>query len=213
MTVWTIDAEPASGGEAIARRLAERADVPLVDGQFAVAVALALGTTVAAGRELEDSSARGVVRYGLALGMSFRGAPELAAELSRIERCRSVVERAAQRAAQRPCVILGHCAYAALADHPGARHVSIRAPREWRARRLAAERCMPVGTARRELARADRRRRAAARGLAGPGAGDASRFHLVCDASRLTEDELVDVLLLLGGRPAAERLLHSEAAG
>jgi len=213
MTVWTIDAEPASGGEAVARRLAEQADVPLVDGQFALAVALALGTTVAAGRELEGASARGVVRWGLVLGMSYRGAPELAAELSRIERCRSVVEEAARQAARRPCVILGHCAYAVLADHPGARHVSIRAPREWRARRLAAERCTTVATARRELARADGRRRAAARALAGPGAGDASRFHLVCDASRLTEDELVHVLLLLGGRTATAPLLHSEAAG
>jgi len=212
MTVWTIDAEPGSGGEAVARRLAERANVPLVDGQFAVAVALALGTTVAAGRELEATTARGLVRWGLVLGMSYRGAPELAAELSRIERCRSVVERAAQQAARRPCVILGHGAYVALADHPGARHVSIRAPRRWRARRLAAERCVPVGSARRELARSDRRRRVAARRLAGAGADDASRFHLVCDASRLSEDQLVDMLLLLGGQ-VAEPLLHSEVAG
>ena len=211
MTVWTIDAEPASGGEAVARRLAEQADVPLVDGQFALAVALALGTTVAAGRELEGASARGVVRWGLVLGMSYRGAPELAAELSRIERCRSVVEEAARRARKYGGSLI--TAYAVLADHPGARHVSIRAPREWRARRLAAERCTTVATARRELARADGRRRAAARALAGPGAGDASRFHLVCDASRLTEDELVHVLLLLGGRTATAPLLHSEAAG
>ena len=33
------------------------------------------------------------------------------------------------------------------------------------------------------------------------------------DASRLTEDELVHVLLLLGGRTATAPLLHSEAAG
>src|SRR5205809_815204 len=48
MTVWTIDAEPGAGGHAIARELAHRAGVPLVDEQFTLALALDLSMSVEA---------------------------------------------------------------------------------------------------------------------------------------------------------------------
>jgi cytidylate kinase len=208
VTVWTIDAEPWSGGEEVARRLAEGADVPLVDGQFSVALALALGTTVAGARSLEHTAAGWFVRRGLLLAGSTRVAPEAMQELDRLDRCGPELERTAREAARAPCVILGRAAYVALASHPGARHVRIRAPRDWRARHLAAERCISLRRARREVVRADRRRRATARRIFGHDVRDVAPFHLVCDRSRLSEDAIVDVLLLLGGRA-----LTTEPAG
>jgi cytidylate kinase-like protein len=169
MTVWTIDAEPGTGGRDIARRLAEAVDVPLVDGLRA-----------------EDAAGR-LVRYGLAFGLATGAACELALELDRLKECRAALERAASTAARTPCVILGPAAHGALAGHPSALHVEIRAPRDWRTRRLAATRCVPLARARRELARADRRRRRAARG--------APPFHVVCDASRLRADTIVELLV------------------
>ena len=203
MAVWTIDAEPATGGEEVARRLAEGADVPLVDGQFSVALALALGTTVAGARSLERSAGGWFVRRGLLLAGSTRAAPEAMQELARLERCGPELARAAREAARAPCVILGRAAYVALANHPGARHVRIRAPRDWRVRRLAAERCIPLRRARWELARADRRRCAAARRVFRHDLRDVAPFHLVCDRSRLSIAAVVDLLLLLGGRALA----------
>lgn len=213
MTVWTIDAEPATGGEEIARRLAARADVPLVDGQFSVALALALGTTVAGAQDVEHAAAGWLVRRGLVVGGSMRVAPELAQELARLERCGVELERAAREAARAPCVILGRSAYMALADHPGARHVRLRAPREWRVRRLAAQRCIQLARARKELDRADRRRRRTARRIFGHDVGDVAPFHLVCDTSRLAADEIVDVLLLLGGRAASDERVGEVGVG
>jgi cytidylate kinase-like protein len=169
VTVWTIDAEPGTGGRDIAERLAEAADVPLVDELRA-----------------EDAAGR-LVRYGLAFGLATGAACELALELERLKECRAALERAASTVARTPCVILGPAARAALAAHPGALHVGIHAPRDWRARRLAATRCLPLTRARRELARADRRRRRAANG--------SPPFHVVCDASRLRPDTIVELLV------------------
>jgi cytidylate kinase len=211
MTVWTIDAEPGTGGREIARRLAGRAGVPLVDQQFTIALALELGTTVHGARAVEHAVGGPLLRLGFLFGMSTRCAPELAQELERIRRCRSVFEEVARAAGRFPCVIVGREAYAALAGHPGARHVRIRAPREWRSRQLAASACLPLATARRRVARADRERRARSRGIFGRRLDEPDAFHLVCDASRLAPDDLLDLLLVLG--PQSVRGIELAGAG
>jgi len=212
MTIWTIDAEPGAGGCEVARRLAKRARVPLVDGWLTTALALEFGTTIGDTQLMEEVASSRLVRCGLAVGLTTRLAPELAHELELRGRCRAALELAVQEAARAPCVILGHCAYAALADHPGVLHVRIRAPRKWRVRQLAADRVLPLPRAGREIDRADRRQRHAARRIFDRRAGDPASFHVVCDASRLAVDTIVDLLLLLGGRSvdaAARTLLHA----
>jgi Cytidylate kinase-like family len=141
VTVWAIDAEPGAGGHEIGRLLAERADVPLVDG-------------------LDAPAGGWLVRYGLVLGLATRPAPELAHELERLARLPN-------RAARAPCVIVDGAACAALAEDPRALRVSVVAPRAWRARRIAVEHCIPLARARRELVQADWRRRVRRRRKAG----------------------------------------------
>jgi hypothetical protein len=205
MTVWTIDAEPYAGGLAVARELAVRAGIPLIDEQFSIALALDLGTTVADARAVERAAAGRLVRLGLLFGASTRCAPELTRELERLRRCRDLFDEVARDASRLPCVIFGRQAYAVLADHPGARHVSIHAPREWRARQLAASSCVPLAEARRRVARADRLRRAGVHRPVFRTLEDWRAFHVVCDASRLTPSTIVELLLALGARESMRR--------
>jgi cytidylate kinase len=198
MTVWTIDAELGTDGTEIARGVAKRAGVPLVDRQFALALALALGMTVDDARELNEEGNRTLVRAGLIAGMITPVGPLAAAELSRLDRRREVLSSTARKAATAPCVIVGRCAYAILADHPAALHVRIVAPRRWRARHLASTACIPLRRARRELARSERRRRSMARQIFGRNGRSAAGFHIVLDASRLAPDAMVDLLLAVG---------------
>jgi cytidylate kinase len=204
MTVWTIDAEPGSGGHAIARGLAHRADVPLVDDQFTLALALDLGTSVKAAREYERA-VPWLVRHALLIGMSARPGPEMALELRRLDDAREAVARVVREAARTPCVIFGRCAYELLGSHPGALHARIWAPLQWRIERAARNGCSSTAAARRYLIRAERDRLRANRWLLRR-RGPETPVHVSCDASRLPPEAIVELLLAAAGREAAARL-------
>jgi hypothetical protein len=211
VTVWTVDAQPGCDGRAVGRLLAERIGVPLVDTQFAVALAREFGTTVESASTLEAPPSR-LVRFGLLLGVSSRVAPELALELRRGERIRSVLERVAREASRSSCVIVGRCAYLSLASHPSAIHARLSAPLEWRVRKLAASACISIHDARREVERAGCERRVAARTFHDCDIDDATLFHLVLETSRLTRDTIVDLLATAGGTSAALQEARQPAA-
>jgi len=205
MTIWTIDADEWSGGDEIARGLAARAGVPLVAEQFLVALALELGTTVTAARQIEREAASPILRFALATGAAMRPSPELVHRLEHYRDCRAAFERAAREAARTPCVIVGHGAYAVLADRPGAHHIRLRAPVEWRARRLAADMCISAAAARRQVRRDERSRRRRLRRIFGLDARDLSPFDAIFDTSRMSADSIVESLLAVaGGRRTAE---------
>jgi Cytidylate kinase-like family len=201
MTVWTIDAEPGTGGRAIARELAHRADVPLVDEQFTLALAIDLGTSVEAAREYERA-VPWMVRHALLIGMAARPGPEMALELRRLEDARQAVGRVVREAARTPCVIFGRCAFELLASHPGALHARLWAPLRWRVERAARSGCSSTAVARRRLIRAERDRLRANRWLLRRRGPDAP-VHVVCDASRLSPTAIVELLLAAAGREAA----------
>jgi cytidylate kinase len=204
MTVWTIDAEPGTGGRAIARELAHRADVPLVDEQFTLALAIDLGTSVEAAREYERA-VPWVVRHALMVGMAARPGPEMALELRRLEDARQAVGRVVHEAARTPCVIFGRCAYELLGSHPGALHARIWAPLAWRIERTARNGCSSTAEARRRLIRAERDRLRANRWLLRR-RGPQTPVHVACDASRLAPEAIVELLLAAAGREPAARL-------
>jgi cytidylate kinase len=201
MRLWTIEAELGCSGRAIARRLAAEAGVPLVDCWASVASRLGYGTTSREARDLEEIACSRVIRWGLVMGLTARASPELVHELSLPERCRHEFEQVVQEAARDRCVIIGHRASVILADHPGALHARIHAPREWRVHRLAVQHLLPLSRAASDIRRADRRQRRAARWIFDREKTASHFFHFECDASRLSQEGIVDVLL--GVRPVS----------
>jgi cytidylate kinase len=202
MAVWTISRQAGIGAEQCAREVAERAGVPLVEHEIAQSVALRLGlSTPELADELERHPPGALLKLGLNAAVVL-GRGEAVRELQLLESLREAIEAAIVEVARYPCVILGHGAFAVLADHPGAVHVRIRAPFAWRVERYARDQLLDRGRAEHELRRADRLRACYLRRLYGTDGSDLARFDLVCDASRLAPDRLVETILAAGGRRA-----------
>jgi cytidylate kinase len=202
VTVWTISWEEGSRGETVARLLAERAGVPLVDSHAVAAAARSeRGDERLAERRLApwlaDLAQSVAPMVG---GVGDRGAPPSVREMA---------ECVVLEAARSPCVVADRAAFAILADHPDACHVRIRAPLDWRIRTYARDNCLSREVAEHTLVRAHREPRVQVQRGRGIVRTSRDDFTLVCDSSRFRLGDLVGILLLAGtrvaGRPGAAR--------
>jgi cytidylate kinase len=192
VTVWTISAQAGSGGEHIARLLAERVGVPLVDPL----------TTDGAphGRRVVRRIASWFFEAGACAGSMFVATPDLRLVRSETPSERDLTESMISEAARSPSVIAEWSAFAVLADHPAACHARLRAPVEWRVARYARENCVSAAVAERALRTLERERCAYMRQRHGRRLDAPENFTLVCDASRLPPTHVVDLLLAAAGR-------------
>jgi cytidylate kinase len=189
VTVWTISAQAGSGGEQIARLLSERAGVALVDPR-----------TI--GNDTMHWARLGVVRVaswfseaGACAGSMFVASADLRVTQAQVPTERELSESLICEAARSPAVIDDWSAFAVLAEHPGACHVRLRAPLDWRIARHARENCVSARVAEQELRSLERRRCGYVRRRHGRTLDAPENFTLVCDASRLPFPDLVEVLL------------------
>lgn len=220
MAVWTISFEAGSGGELVARELAEYAQAPLIDRQAVLAIAHAFGVKIEDADHLEHHPPGSPLeKFGLGLAALAPLGASAVAELLRQPTLRAVTERVVHEAARQRCVVLGRGGYLILADHPGAIHIRLHAPLEWRVARHAREECISREEARRTLLAEDDARNAYLRRLYGRHFADLSGFHLVIDASRFPTQTIVEMALAAAGiappieGPLRSALLDVEAEG
>ncbi|HWQ23917.1 MAG TPA: cytidylate kinase-like family protein [Gaiellaceae bacterium] len=215
MPVWTISFEAGSGGELVARELAECAQAPLIDRQAVLAIAHAFGVEIEDADHLEHHPPGSPLeKFGLGLAALAPLGASAVAELVRQPTLRAVTERVVHEAARQRCVVLGRGGFIILADHPGAIHIRLHAPLEWRTARYAREECVSREEARKALLAEDRARDAYLRRLYGRHFADLRGFHLVIDASRFSTRTIVEMALVAGGVvPSNERPSSSTAFG
>src|SRR4051812_48159735 len=146
MSVWTLSWQAGTGGEEVGRELAERVGVPLVDRELIDALAEELGLDAERACQLERGVPGRLEEAGISLACLFN--PMASAQLRLAAQTRAVTEKAIRQAARHACVVLGRAGFAVLADHPGACHLRLLAPFEWRAKRYAAESLTPIEAAR-----------------------------------------------------------------
>ena len=193
MALWTISWQAGSGGEKVARLLADRAGVPLVD---------LLSPGAAPSQSEKGARVTHLAPWvsDLALAAApvffFPVAEEVIARPSPRERVESMILEAGRTS----CVVADCSAFAILADHRGACHVRIRAPLEWRIGMHARENCLSWEASRRTLLNLDRQRNDDVRRAYGRTLESAENFTVICDLSRLRLDDLVEVLLIAGRR-------------
>ena len=193
MVIVTISWQLGIDGERVGAMLGERLGLPVVDGEVVDAVMHALRTGRADAADME----RFVPTWGANLAVSLlatAGMPAARADVLRAECAHTAVEAVIREAAKQSCVIMGRGGFALLADHPGACHVRITAPADWRAARLAAGECLPLERAERRIDSDDRNRAAFVRHYHQRRIDDPGNFHLVLAAERFRPDELVDVI-------------------
>ncbi len=157
--IVTISWQLGIDGERVGAMLGERLAVPVVGDEVVDAVMLALRTGRADAADME----RFVPTWGANLAVSLlatAGMPAARADVIRAECAHTAVEAVIREAARHSCVIMGRGGFALLADHPGACHVRLTAPADWRAARLAACECLPAERAQRRIETDDRNRAA-----------------------------------------------------
>jgi cytidylate kinase len=191
MTVWTISWQAGSGGERVAHLLAERAGVPLVHPE-----------TVASVRGAFESEVGRLTSWLCDVAASaapvFVAPADLFAARRELPSARELIESVILEAARSPAVVVDCSAFAILAGHPGACHVRIRAPLEWRIQLYARENCLSRQAAKHALDRLERQRNALVQRQYAGALDSVDNFTIVCDASRFPLNDLVGVLLVAG---------------
>jgi Cytidylate kinase-like family len=202
VVIVTISWQLGIDGERVGAMLGERLAVPVVDDEVVEAVMEALRTGRADAADME----RFVPTWSANLAVSLlatAGMPAARADVIRAECAHTAVEAVVREAAKHSCVIMGRGGFALLADHPGACHVRLTAPADWRAARLAACECLPAERAERKIEADDRNRSAFVRHYHHRRIDDPGNFHLVLAAERFRPDELVDVIAAAATHGAA----------
>jgi hypothetical protein len=174
----------------------------VVDDEIVDAVMAALRT----GRSEAADMERFVPTWGATLAVSLlatAGMPAARADLVRAECAHAAVESVLREAAKHSCVIMGRGGFALLAEHPGACHVRLTAPAEWRAARLAARECMPLERAARMVESDDRNRACFVRHYYDRRIDDPANFHLVLAADRYAPERLAEIIAAAVTPPAA----------
>jgi cytidylate kinase len=192
MTVWTISWQVGSGGERAAHLLAERAGVPLIDPYTVVAVRAASDRDPGMGRLmswLSEAAASAAPMFVPPTDLTQR---------SELPSVRELIESIILEGARSPAVVVDWSAFAILAEHPGACHVRIRAPLEWRIQLYARQHCLSRQASKQELDRLERQRNAFVERRYRRTLDSVDNFTVVCDASRFPLDDLVGVLLVAG---------------
>jgi hypothetical protein len=202
MAVWTVSAEQGTGGDRLSASLAAAADVPLFDRDVLALLAREINPEVTDGAtidELERCVGGGGVTL-LALGIPFSPlAGDMVRQLQLHHALPELGRAVTARAARSPSVIFASGAFAALASHPAAIHVRLRAPLEWRIAQYARERFVNRRCAEKEVREDDRRKHAWLRSIYHVDIDDPRYYAMVLDASRFSLERQVETLLSAGG--------------
>jgi hypothetical protein len=199
MAVWTISAQSATRSVEIARELARRADVELLDREALLPLARELEPAISTADELEERITNRFV--GLALGAAIAtGAPDAVHEFQLRKSLPDLGRAILREAARRPAVILAPAAFAAFPDDAPAVHVRLRAPFEWRVAECQRQEVVDRDAAEKSIRDDDDQKRAWVRTLYHVDLDDPTRFSLVLDVSRFAPDRVVDILLAAAGR-------------
>ncbi len=193
MTVITLSWQLGIEGERIGELLGERLGLPVVNRQIVAAIMRALHVRAPAAEATERMIPGWQVEMSAGLSEWF-GVAELRTAIGQAEQAHRTTEGLLLEAARQPCVLVGRGGFGALADHPGARHVRLSAPRAWRIDRVAAEHVVSHGEASRRVLADDRMRRAYVEHYYGRRLDDPANFHLVVCAHRFPPYEIVDIV-------------------
>lgn len=198
MAVWTISAQEGTAGDRVAARLAASAGVPLLDRASLEVFARELNPEIGDIEDLQESAGGLIKLAGLSVGMT-GGSVDAFRELQVRRTLPELGRTIMSEAARSPCVILAAGAFAALPDHCSAVHVRLWAPAEWRIRTCQREHVVDRRSAEKAVRHDDHVKRVWVKSLFGVDVDDFRRFTLVLDASRLSEDRLLEILLAAGG--------------
>jgi cytidylate kinase len=187
MNVVTVSREYGAGGGEVARRLAEGLGWQLLDRE--------LLHQAAAVEHVPDAELERLDEKAVSVADRFRLHPPHQQYLH------GLTEAARQAAARGNVVLVGRGTRQLLAEMPGAFHLRLVAPREWRVQRMAALEQAPAEQVLARCLEVDRTRERYTRYFFGPAAMQPEQYDLVVNTGRVPLDQVAAsiVTLLRGG--------------
>lgn len=198
MAVWTISAQPGTPGVEVAAELAARAGVPLFDRQALEPIVHELSPELGSLDDIEGRFGGRLNALALAAAMRY-AVPAAFQEVELRRTLPDLARKALGEIARHPAVILASAAAQALPDHPGAVHARLWAPKEWRVAAYSRSEMVDRDRSAHDLAHADHVEHNWVRALFDTRVEDPTLYTVVVDASRLSTDRIVDVLLAAAG--------------
>ena len=204
MTFWTLSAQLGTGGREIATELAARADVRLLDRQGLATLAHELDPQIDPDslNDLDERLGGRLAALALSLAVT-AGVAEAFSELQLRQTLPSLGREVMREAARQPAVVLAPAAFAAMGDHPAAIHVRLHAPLGWRLAEVQRSDLLSRERAEKLVRHDDHRQRSWVRELYHVDLDEPQAFSLAIDASRLSRERIVHLLLAAAGRGAA----------
>jgi hypothetical protein len=195
MRIWTISAAAGAGGERIAADLAAAAVVPLFDFKALSSLAPDRLGDVPDLAHLEERVGGRLNAIGLSLAMIGSGSAVAVSELEFRRTLPELGRTVLGEAARSSCVILAQTAALGLRDHVSAIHVRIHAPLEWRIDAYQRDNVIDRPAAERAVKHDDHMTRTWVKTIYHANLDDYSLFSVVLDASRLSPERIVEMLI------------------
>jgi cytidylate kinase len=202
--VITVSRQAGSGGSYVGYETAKELGITCVDREILRQAAEHLGRDDTAVEEYEERPSGFLQNFVSLLSLGTPESPYLPPserpiydrDLFRLES--GIIDRVA---AEYDAVIIGRGAFHVLKDRPGALHVFVHAPRDFRARRLME--ALPGSTlteAYERMDESDSRRARFFKEMIGTSWTDARNYHLCIDTSLLGLKESVRIVVNLAGK-------------
>jgi cytidylate kinase len=199
--VISISRQAGSGGSYVGHEVAKELGITYVDREILRQAAKHLGRDDASLEEYEERSSGFLRNFVSLLSLGTPESPYLPpSERPVYDRDLFDLESRIinKIATEYDAVIIGRGAFHVLKDRPGALHVFIHAPRDYRARRLM--KVLPASTlaeAQEKTDESDRRRAKFFKDMIGTSWTDARNYHLCIDSSLLGLRECVEIIVEL----------------
>ncbi|HYT93590.1 MAG TPA: cytidylate kinase-like family protein [Gemmataceae bacterium] len=195
MNVLTVSREYGAGGGEVARRLAEALGWELLDRELLHRAAAAEHVPDADLERLDEQAIRLIDRFRL--------------HPPHQKYIHGLTEAVRQAAASGKVVLVGRGTRQLLGETPGACHLRLVAPRDWRARRMAEREGWTMEQALARCEQVERSRERFTRYFFGPDATRPEQYDLVVNTGRVPLDDVVAITLSVvrgagADQPAAE---------
>jgi hypothetical protein len=199
MGVWTISAQSGTPGLEVAAELAARADAAFFDRKALEPIVHQLNPDLGNLDDVEGRFGGRLSVFSLAVAMTY-GAPGAFREFELRRTLPELGRKVMHEVARNPAVVLASGAAFALADHPSAIHARLWAPVEWRVAACARTQMVSKEKAAHAVPHADHVEHTWIRALFDVRVDDPALYTVFIDASRLSPDRIVDLLLAAAGR-------------
>src|SRR5215471_3566982 len=199
MGTVTIAATHGAGGSVVAPLVAERLGLPLIDRAIPVSLAHELAAPLQAALADDEHRERGVIhllRRAVDMSGLYLGAPVPPQVLGGDDRVATTEEALRQAADRGGAVILGRAGVFVLRDRADTLHVRLDGPAAARLRQAMRHEHLDEAAAAARQREADRARAAyVANFYPGQRWDDPANYHLVLDATVLSQDACVDLIV------------------